>query len=272
MIDCKTLASGSTGNCVFFRVNDQHFLIDAGVSMKKLDLSLRQCDSSLKQIQGIFITHEHSDHTKALEMLVKHTQIPLYATFPTAREIYSSLKLKNKEEAAAAFQKQVRIITADNCYGVGDLNLQAFSVPHDSAECMGYLITDDSGNKLLGYAADMGHVTSTVAKALNGCKNLIVESNHDLQMLSESSYPAFLKERIHSDYGHLSNPDCAKFLCRMVSQGTKHITLFHLSRENNLPTLAYETNRSALTDAGAKLGEDFTLEVAPIEGITEVIR
>ncbi len=272
MTDCKTLASGSTGNCVFFRVGERDFLIDAGLSMRKLEQSLRQCDSSLAKLGGIFLTHEHSDHTKGLEMLVKHTDIPLYATLPTAREIYTSLCLKNKQDQAAAFRNKARIIQPGLCYSVGDMNLQPFRIPHDSAECVGYVLFDDGGRKHLGYAADMGHVTPEVVQALEGCQNLVVESNHDLQMLSESSYPAFLKERIHSDYGHLSNLDCSALVCHLVERGTKNVTLFHLSRENNLPSLAYESNLNALTQRGAKLSEDFTLEVAPIEGITEVCR
>ena len=272
MLECKTLASGSAGNCVFFRSDGRDYLIDAGLSMRKLESLLRLCGSSLSQIRGIFFTHEHSDHTKALEMLLKHTDIPLFATLPTAREIHSAFCLKNKSEQASLFQQKARVISPELCYPVGDLNLQPFSVPHDSAECVGYLLYDDNGEKHLGYAADMGHVTSAVTEALTGCHHLIIESNHDLQMLSESSYPAFLKERIHSDYGHLSNPDCARLLCHLVANGTRNVTLFHLSRENNLPELAYETNYSALCQSGARPLEDFTLEVAPVEGILEVIR
>ena len=272
MTECKTLASGSTGNSVFFRTGESAFLIDAGISMRKIEHLLRLCDSSLAKTEGIFVTHEHSDHVKALGMIAKHTQIPIYATLPTAKEIYTSLRLKNKTDEAEAFHRNARVITPGLCYSVGDLTISPFEIPHDSAACVGYVVTDANGEKLMGYGADMGHVTESVEEALTGCPRLILESNHDLQMLEDSSYPAFLKERIRSEYGHLSNPDCASFLTRLVAKGTKHVTLFHLSRENNLPQLAMETSIGALTAAGATENRDFTLRVALIEGLTEVCR
>ncbi len=272
MTECKTIASGSTGNSVFFRTGESAFLIDAGLSMKKTEIALRHCDSSLAKLAGIFVTHEHSDHVKGLGMIAKHTSVPIYATFPTAREIYTSLCLKNKNDEAEAFRKNARVITPGLCYSVGAMTLIPFEIPHDSAACVGYTLTEENGEKILGYAADMGHVTEEIRSALTGCRHLIVESNHDLQMLEDSSYPAFLKERIRSDYGHLSNPACAKLVTELVKNGSRHVTLFHLSRENNLPQLALDASLNALHAAGAQEDEDFTLAVAQMEGLTEVCR
>lgn len=270
MLTCKTLASGSTGNAVYFRVDDRHFLIDAGLSMKKLDGYLRTLDTGLRELDGIFITHEHSDHTKGLGMIAKHTQVPLFCTEPTAREIYLSLSGKAGADQAEAFRQNARILVPGQCYHAGRLSLIPYAIPHDSAQCVGYVLQDDDGNKLMGYGADMGHVTTQVVEHLTGCKQVILESNHDLEMLEESPYPAFLKERIRSDYGHLSNGDCAQFTAYLIQNNTQHITLFHLSQENNRPDLARECTRMHLETIGAREKEDFTLNVAAVEGITEV--
>lgn len=270
MLTCKTLASGSTGNAVYFQVDDRHFLIDAGLSMKKLDGYLRALDTCLRDLDGIFITHEHSDHTKALGMIAKHTQVPIFCTEPTAREIYLGLSGKATAAEAEAFRQNARILTPNQYYHAGRLTLIPYTIPHDSAQCVGYLLQDDNGEKLLGYGADMGHVTTQVVEHLTGCKQIILESNHDPDMLENSAYPAFLKERIRSDYGHLSNGDCAQFAAYLVQNHTRHITLFHLSQENNRPDIALECTRSFLENLGAKENEDFTLNVAVTQGITEV--
>lgn len=269
MFDCKTLASGSTGNCVFFREGKSAFLIDAGISFKKICSYLSDMSLSLDALKGVFITHEHSDHTKALATLSKRTDIPIYATLPTAREIYQALFLKNDGEACRRFKENVRIIETGICYPAGELGITAFDLPHDSVSCVGFCISDDFGEKLLGLAADMGHITSKAVEALVGCKSVILESNHDLEMLKNSSYPSFLKERIGSDYGHLSNFDCSRLAEYLIKNNTKNLCLYHLSEENNLPELALSTTSERLA---ASTNTAYNVTVAAKEGITEVIQ
>ena len=272
MFECVTLASGSTGNCVFFREGKSAFLIDAGISMKKISSFLSCLDLSLEQLEGIFITHEHSDHTKALATISKRCAVPIYVTLPTAREIYQAMFQKNDEDACRRFRNNVRIIEAGVCYPAGELGITAFNLPHDSAACVGYSVSDDFGNKLLGLAADMGHITTKAVNALTGSRNVIIESNHDLEMLKNSSYPPFLKERISSDYGHLNNSDCSRLAEYLVKNNTQNICLYHLSEENNLPELAFRTTSDRLKNMDIIYSDNYNITVAAKEGITEVAR
>jgi len=264
-----TLASGSKGNCTLVSTFGAHFLIDCGISMRRIKSALACVGISPADLSGIFITHEHSDHTKALATLSKRTDIPIYATLPTAREIYQDLFQKNDGEACRRFKENVRIIETGICYPAGELGITAFDLPHDSVSCVGFSISDDFGEKLLGLAADMGHITSKAVEALVGCKSVILESNHDLEMLKNSSYPSFLKERIGSDYGHLSNFDCSRLAEYLIKNNTKNLCLYHLSEENNLPELALSTTSERLA---ASTNTKYNVTVAAKEGITEVIQ
>ena len=244
-------------------------LVDAGISMKRIASALNALDSGLEKIEAIFVTHEHSDHTKGLGMIAKHTGIPIFLSYESAKEIYLALRQSGGEEADA-FRRCARIIEPGKCYDALGLNAEAFEVPHDSVRCLGFRLTSDEGEAVLGIATDVGHVSAGVCASLSGCESVIVESNHDPVMLKNSSYPAALKERIASEYGHLSNPDCGALCAGLVRTGTKRLTLFHLSEENNLPSLARDTVLGAICATGARETEDFCLNTAQKENITEV--
>ncbi len=256
---CYTLFSGSSGNCIYLEDGKTKILIDAGGSMKQIDTALSSIGTSLCDISAIFVTHEHSDHTKGLPVICKNRGIPVYCQSEVAKEMYLSLLQKGQQREAASLAKCIRTVNTGEEYEVGDILITPFKTPHDSVNSQGFII----GDRVLGIATDLGHVSEEVSLFLTGCKNVILESNHDLEMLYNGPYPPYLKERVASDIGHLNNNDCAAFSAKLVEAGCENLTLFHLSQENNTPALAQKASEEALENlCGAKKGVDFTLSVA----------
>lgn len=239
MLEVYTLFSGSQGNSYYVKANNTEILIDAGRSCLAIDKSLKNLGTSLSNIKGIFVTHEHSDHTAGLEVISKKYQIPVYMTSPSCENYVRSGSFLERfvKPQAVEFEKSI-----------GALSLKSFPVPHDSQQNVGYVIS--SGNEAFGIATDIGHLTSVIGENLSNCEKVIVESNHDIKMVNDGPYPGYLKSRILSSNGHLSNDKCAEFSAYLCDKGVKEITLAHLSRENNLPKLAYETTKNHLTDCG----------------------
>ena len=231
-----TLFSGSSGNCTYIKGEQAQILIDAGCSARAIEQALMQLGSSLEKIDDIFITHEHSDHTGGLEIISKKYNIPVHFTYPSYdKAVREKTFLKRSAiRHDSEFEKEV-----------GDLKIKSFRIPHDSAYNVGYVIS--CGGIRLGSATDIGHVTEEIAYALRGCKYVILEANHDIEMLKNGPYPPFLKERILSENGHLSNKNTARLSCYLSENGTEQITLAHLSRENNTPSLALDTVCELLT-------------------------
>ena len=265
---CYSLFSGSSGNCIYLEEGGSRILIDAGGSMRQIDLALRQVGSCLCEINAVWITHEHSDHTKGLPIMAKHLNIPFYCQQKVAKEMYLSLKQKGLHAEAGAIAKNIRTVCPGEEYEVGDLLITPFQTPHDSVDSQGFII----GDRVLGIATDLGHVSAEVALYLTGCKNVILESNHDVQMLYDGPYPPYLKERVASDNGHLNNVDCAAFAGKLLSAGCENFTLFHLSSENNTPALALEETASVLCGKmGAKPDADFHLRAASRHEVTKIL-
>ncbi len=248
MLTAYTLFSGSSGNSVYVKDQDTEILIDAGKSCISIEKALQALGTSLRRISAIFITHEHADHTSGLEIISKKYQLPVYIAAPSYdRYVRSGSFL---EGVAKRMDAEFEIT-------LNSLTVSAFSVPHDSAHNVGYIIT--SGDDTLGIATDIGHLTSVIGDRLCSCSSVIVESNHDTEMVKNGPYPQFLKERILSNGGHLSNSKCAELCAYLCDHGVKEITLAHLSRENNLPKLAYDTVKNRLCACGF---ENVTLKVA----------
>lgn len=246
-----TLFSGSSGNSVYVTCGSTSILIDAGKSAKAVTDSLRDIGSDISLVSAIFITHEHSDHVSALEILSKKNHVPVHMTSPSAGSFLSrSTYTKSVAEVHPPIYE---------CY-VGDLHIQSFVIPHDSAMNVGYIITSEKGERI-GIATDIGYVTDSIKSMLTGCKKVIIESNHDIEMLKDGSYPYHLKQRILSKNGHLSNDGCADLACSLAKSGTKNIMLAHLSKENNLPAIAMNTTVTALSENGCEYG-DVTVSVA----------
>jgi len=262
-----TLFSGSTGNCIYLKEKNTEILIDAGSSMRRIEKALESLGTSLSNLSGIFITHEHSDHTKALPVIAGQLSVPVYCQREVAKTLYLDLLNKEKKREATNLAKCIRTVQTGMEYEIGDVLISPFATPHDSVESQGFVI----GDRELGIATDLGHVSWEAENYLLGCRSVILESNHDPDMLWNGSYPGYLKERVASDHGHLSNPDCASFAQKLFSAGCRNLTLFHLSEENNTPEIAFHTNQEALAQVGAVVGESIDLRIAQRFEVTRVL-
>lgn len=235
------LFSGSSGNCIYVKYADEELLIDAGVSYKKICTALTSIGTDISRIKAVLITHEHNDHVQGLDVLSRHTHIPIYINRKSAS--YYDVPLDELFEGNCRIKDPGDSITFDG------FEVNIFATPHDSAGSCGYHFTFSDGSRF-ALATDMGKITHEISTYLLGCKNVILESNHDTKTLKNGPYPYILKKRILSDHGHLSNEDCATFLPKLVDNGAKKIILAHLSKENNTPQLCYKTNAEALAEAG----------------------
>ncbi len=253
-----TLFSGSRGNAVFVRSGENRILIDVGYSCRAIAKALEGIGESLCDIRAIFLTHEHSDHVKALPTLLKKHPIPVHLSTGTA-EALSNAGICGECFFAHAVGKTVILRDGEN-----DLSVTSFATPHDSRMSVGYRITatENGVSETAAIATDIGHITEEIRRGVLGATSLVLESNHDENMLLMGPYPYELKRRILSDYGHLSNTACGDFLGELVASGTKHIVLAHLSEENNTPDLAFLTVKQSLKVCGYTLSKDYTLAVA----------
>ena len=244
-----SIASGSSGNCVYVGSEQTHVLIDAGCSKKKIVEGLNGIGLTLEDVNAILITHEHSDHIGGLKVLMKHCDAPLYATEGTLR----AAKL------GAAAPRDV--ITADTPFAIGDLIVTPFAISHDAAEPVCFRVT--RGEETFVLATDMGTFDEYTASHLERADVLMLEANHDIRMLQAGPYPYMLKQRILSDRGHLSNDASSALLNRVLHDKLQTIMLGHLSECNNLPELAYETVRLGIEmEENPYHGNDFRLMVA----------
>lgn len=244
-------ASGSGGNCALLSDGNTRLLIDAGISMKRIRDALAAQGLAFSDLSGVLITHEHSDHIAALPMLLKYTALPFYAPRTVGHALCRTM---------VDFEEHWQPITPLEPFSVGELCVTAFPTPHDTDESVGYRFEHDSA---FAFCTDTGCVTETMLSQLSGCRSVVIEANHDTDMLLSGPYPYPLKRRILSERGHLSNADCASLACRLASGGTETVVLAHLSRENNRPARAMETVRAALDQSGYSR---VALHVAPVLG------
>lgn len=238
-----SLYSGSKGNSVLIESENARILIDAGKSARALSTSLSELGLTVDDIDCIFITHEHRDHVSALEILLKHHKIPVHIVGASARK----LLLKG----LSVYKELICIHPPVFSVEVGDMIVSSFPTPHDSEYSVGYTVK--IGDKTIGYATDIGYVTKEIKDALTGCESVVLECNHDEEMLMNGPYSYDLKLRIRSNGGHLSNSACAEFAGELCLVGTKNILLAHLSEENNDPDLAYDEVWSAIADESVNL-------------------
>lgn len=250
----SVLASGSAGNCTLLSEGGTHILIDAGITARRIAEGMLQNGVEPKTLSAILITHEHSDHIKGLEVLLHRCDAPVYAVSSVAAEL---------RKMVPGIGERICEAETDCAVLIGETAVTPFSVPHDSAGCCGYRVSGASGS--FGIATDMGVVTETARAALCGVDCAIIESNHDLTMLRTGPYPAFLKRRIRSDRGHLSNADAAELAVYLAQTGTATLILGHLSRHNNTPAEALRTVQTAL-DAAVGTEDCPALFTAPETG------
>ncbi len=258
------LFSGSKGNCTYISDGETSILVDAGGNYKKIRESLEAIGDSLDNIHGIFVTHEHCDHINALYNITKKYDIRIYTTEETARA-FCTPNNKRDMETCRRVASCVMTVKPDKIYEIGTLFVSTFSTPHDTEGSLGFVFRSAKDNTCLGYATDIGYVTEQMKTVFSGIKNIIVESNHDIEMLKNGPYPEYLKSRILSERGHLSNTSCAEFISFLAASGSRSFTLAHLSEENNMPGLALETALDAL-----KNYDNISVKVASAYSITEV--
>ncbi len=245
------LFSSSTGNSIYIGGGDDSILIDVGMTTKQIDGALWNIGVDADSVKNIFITHEHSDHIKGLKVFTKKHKSKVFMTQGTYDALSKTDALDNAE---------VEVITEKGT-DVGCMHIKSFATSHDSLESCGYTIEMANGRKF-AVATDLGIMTDTVFEAIKGSDLVMLESNHDVNMLQCGAYPYILKRRILGVKGHLSNDACAETLVKLIETGTTRFFLGHLSRENNIPQLARQTSISSLAMAGAKEDEDYLLEVA----------
>ncbi len=254
MMTIYSLFSGSRGNCTYLRAGDTRILIDAGMSCRAIARALASIGDSIQNISAVFITHEHVDHVKALPVFLKQRPIPVHITEKSADV------LRQSGFPTDLFVLHPPVFTVET----GAFTVQSFPTPHDSRMSVGYRITaaDARGVETAALATDIGTITPEIREHLSGAVSVILEANHDENMLMMGDYPYDLKRRILSNRGHLSNTACGAFLCELADCGTRHVLLAHLSQENNTPELAYLTAKTSLERHGCTIDRDITLAVA----------
>ena len=253
------LGSGSSGNSTLIKSGSTTLLVDAGLSCKSICTALEQLGSHYEELDAILLTHEHSDHIKALPVLLKKLTCPVYATAPVLDYIQRTMKIPEHSPL---------VPLPEEAFTIHDLELRSFSTPHDSVGSVGYQFRTPEDH-LLAVATDLGHMTPEIMNFLLPCKAVLLESNYDDGMLMCSSYPYLLKRRIASSMGHLSNNDCADTAVKLAQNGVEHLILGHLSQNNNLPELAFSATRNALDLAGCR---EINLQVAKRTQVSDPIR
>lgn len=261
MIFCS-LYSGSSGNSILIGSENAKILIDAGMPGKKLDEALLSVGHKGPEIDGIFITHEHSDHIKGVGILSRKYDIPIYANANTWSAMESSLgKIK---------EHNIRIMDRRSTVNIKDLSIKSFNIPHDAIAPVGYTVYCDG--KQASVATDFGTYTEEIRDNIKDSEIILLESNHDVNMLKFGPYPYTLKRRILSEVGHLSNEDCGEAVVNLAKyKSGKKIFLGHLSGTNNHPDLAYQTVLNCLNEKGIVQGEDLYLSMASRSNPSEYI-
>jgi len=230
-----SITSGSSGNCIYIGSDNTHILIDAGISGKRIEAGLSVAEVTGNDISGILVTHEHSDHISAIGVMARRYGIPIYATKGTIDGIINSPGTGNIDSGL------FNVIDAENNFKIGDLEIRAHNVSHDANEPVAYRVSNN--DKSCAVLTDLGVYDERIIEAFSGVNALLLESNHDVNMLSVGRYPYSLKRRILGDKGHLSNESAGRLLCRLMHDDLDTVLLGHLSAENNLPELAYEAVR-----------------------------
>lgn len=247
-----TIASGSSGNCTYIGTEYTKILIDAGVSGKRIEEGLAELKLTGGEIDALFITHEHLDHIKGAGILSRRFDIPVFATADTWTAMEGAL--------GKIAPGNRRIVYADEVCPINDLCVKPFAIPHDAAEPVGYTVC--CGDKKVALATDIGHVTDTIRENITDSDLLLLESNHDVELLQKGGYPRHLKQRILGEKGHLSNRAAGELLAEVMCGKLKYVFLGHLSEENNDPHLAYETVEAILQKNQIRVGTDLKMDMA----------
>lgn len=259
-----SIASGSSGNCIYVGTGQTSVLVDAGLSGKRIEAGLNAIDRTTRDVDAILITHEHSDHIQGLGVLARRYGVPIYATAGTIDAASRMTQLGRMPEGLFCE------IREDEDFFVGDLKILPFSISHDAAQPVGYRL--ECEGRSVGIATDMGVYSSYTVKRLKKLSALLLEANHDVNMLQVGRYPYYLKRRIMSERGHLSNENAGQLLGQLLHDDLKAVFLGHLSKENNYDKLAYETVCGEV-DRGDNpyRSRDFYIQVARRDMVSELV-
>ena len=254
MLRFISFGSGSSGNCYLLYTDNDALIIDAGVGIRTLKKHFRDYGLSLSKVRHVLITHDHADHIKCVGSMSHELQVPIYATRIVHAGIDRNYCVARKVDASLR-----RYVEPGVTLQMGQFSVTPFQVPHDSSDNVGYFIEADDTTFCL--MTDVGHVTDEMAAFIGRSHHLVIEANHDREMLQQGTYPQFLKDRICNGTGHLNNELCGEAIAKNMGPELRHVWLCHLSEENNHPELARKTVETVLRSFGIVAGKDFALEV-----------
>ncbi len=246
-----SLFSGSSGNASYIGTEKTHILVDAGFTGKRVEQALKDIDVDPSSLDGILITHEHIDHIRSAGVLSRKHNIPIYANEGT----WEAMEAKIGNIAV----RNMRLFENERDFYIKDINIQPYAIPHDAADPVGFCFFH--GRNKISITTDLGHTNSKIIKTVMDSDLVILEANHDIEMLREGSYPWPLKKRIMGRKGHLSNEDAAQALLKMIKGKLTHVLLAHLSKENNIPHLAYKTVIDILEAHDIRNGKDIMIDM-----------
>ncbi len=254
MLNFISFGSGSSGNCYYLYTDTDSIMIDAGVGIRTLKKYFHSYGVSLQDVHNILVTHDHADHVKAVGAISTDYGLSVYTT----RKVHDGIE-RNYCVRKKITPKRVQVIEKGTTFQLGEFRITPFGVPHDSSDNVGYKI--EYQDIVFCLMTDVGHLTPEMLQYIGEANYLVLEANHDAEMLMRGNYPQYLKDRIQGLNGHLSNTDCAKALAEHATERLRHVWLCHLSEENNHPELARKTVEQVLRSYGIVVGKDFMLDV-----------
>lgn len=259
-----SIASGSSGNCIYIGTDNTHILVDTGISKKKVLEGLNKLDLKAEDIDAVLITHEHDDHIKGLGVFLRHCATPVYSS-------EGVIKYLSGCEHLGKLPKDVfHSFTTGNTFKIKDLTVNTVKVSHDAVDPVAYTFSD--GRKKAGIITDLGEYEDSTLEAFKNLDTMLIESNHDINMLLNGPYPYSLKQRILGRKGHLSNEMCGRMLGEILNDKVERVILGHLSRENNFPELAHATVRAEINMGDNRFNaDDFDIQVAPRQCPSDII-
>lgn len=265
MLRFISFGSGSSGNCYLLYTDTDCLMIDCGVGVRSLKKHFHDYGLRLANIKHILVTHDHADHVKSVGSLSCDFHIPVYTTEKVHQGIQSNWCVRKKIDSSLAHNME-----KGKTEQIGEFSVTPFDVPHDSTDCVGYCI--ECEGVCFGLVTDCGHVTEGVRQCVASTNYLVLEANHEPEKLAKGAYPRYLKERISSPNGHLSNEECARAIVESATSKLRHVWLCHLSDENNHPELARLTINSILHEHGIVAGKDFALDVLKRKSPSEIFK
>ena len=254
MLRFISFGSGSSGNCYYLFTETDSLLIDVGVGIRTLKKYFHNYGLRFEDVHNILITHDHADHVKSVGSLSNDYHLPVYTTRKVHSGIENNYCVRKKINGA-----NVHVVEKGVPFVLGEFRITPFGVPHDSTDNVGYQV--ECGGVTFCLITDVGHITDEMHDFIGRANYLVLEANHDEEMLKQGPYPQYLKDRILGPNGHLSNTSCGKALAENATEALRHVWLCHLSEENNHPELARKTVEQILRSYGIVAGKDFILEV-----------